>query len=133
MLPRAMLKRFNQSNYLFTMFLLLLFGDTRSWAEYLKNMFRWYPFYKQRMLFYSLRRIFFKTFFTLKRNSNILGMYFSLKGKVAISGGQRKKVLRVHTGKFTCAEFNIKYRYKFCQIWAKSGAIGLKTITTYSK
>jgi hypothetical protein len=129
-LPIGFRRFFNKSKYIFTIMLLAVYLDVSIWSSYLNRIFfRTKPF-RQRRLFNSLRALLPRTAVTCGLYSSIRGMYMSFKGKVASRGGLRKRVLRIGYGWYSSANFGLQYRYRFKQIWSKSGAIGLKTIIT---
>jgi len=121
---------FNKNNYIFTILLLTIFLDTNIWTSYLNKIFYRTPFYRQRRLFYLLRKLIKPTVRTCASHSNILGIYFSFRGKIATKAGLRKKVLRSSAGKYSSSNFGLQHKYRFKQVWSQSGAIGLKTIIT---
>ena len=58
-------------------------------------------------------------------------MFFQLKGKVNSKGGLRKRLFRTFHGRFGSSTLRTVFQYKFKQVWSKTGAIGLKTITMH--
>lgn len=125
-------KKFKTGRFAITFFLLILLMDTSILSDYLNSIFFRTPFYFQRRLFYNIRKIWPRVFRICSNYSQITGIYFSLKGKIASRGGQRKKVLRAYSGLHNNSNFGLQYKYKFKQVWAKSGAIGLKTVVIAS-
>jgi hypothetical protein len=129
-LPLRIRRFFRKAKYAFTMMLLVSYHDVGVWSSYLNKLFYRTKFFRQRRLFYTLRYLLPRTAQICGDYSSILGMYMSFKGKIASRGGQRSKILRTSNGWYSSANFGIQYKYRFKQIWSKSGAIGLKTIIT---
>ena len=123
-------RNFNQNNFVFTMFLLVVFMDVSILTSYINKLFYRTPFFKQRRLFYLIRKLIKPTSKICSTHSNLMGMYIGFRGKIATKAGLRKKILTAKSGVYSSANFGIQHKYKFKQIWSHSGAIGLKTIIT---
>ena len=115
-LPRRTWLRFKKGRFVFTFMLLMLFMDVFILSEYFNKLFYRTKVYFQRRLFYNFRKLLPGVFSVCKQYSLIKGIYLSFKGKIATTGGNRKKVLRMYSGIYNTSNFGIQHKYKFKQI-----------------
>lgn len=112
-------------------FRLLVFKEINLWTDHLHQWYQKHPYKAHKRIFYTLRRVLRGTFRVSRYNMRFLGMYFQLKGKVHSKGGMRKRLFRTFHGRFGSSTLKTVFQYKFKQVWCRTGAIGLKTITVH--
>jgi hypothetical protein len=78
-------------------------------------------------MFYAIRKFMRRAYRGAHRFFHIGGFSLKFKGKIAVRGGLRKRTLWVKCGRYSNANFNVDYHYKFKRLWTKGGAVGLKT------
>lgn len=131
-IPRRMRRFIKRTNFVLTIFYLITFKEIHVWANFLQNLFYRYTYKKHRVVFYTVRRLLKLIGQNVFQYVTLSGIYFQLKGKVTGKGGTRKKTLRHSSGLFSASTHSHVFKYKFKQVWSKSGATGLKTIIVHS-
>lgn len=131
-IPRRMRRFIKRTNFILTIFYLITFKEIHVWANFLQNLFYRYTYKKHRVVFYTVRRLLKLIGQNVFRYVTLDGIYFQLKGKITGKGGTRKKTLRHSSGLFSASTHSHVFKYKFKQVWSKSGATGLKTIIVHS-
>jgi hypothetical protein len=130
-LPRQMQRNVNITAFSIAIFRLLVFKEINEWAEHIKHWYQKHNYKKHKRIFYTLRRILSGIYKAALYNARFIGLFFQLKGKVNSKGGLRKRLFRAFHGRFGSSTLKTIFQYKFKQVWCKSGAIGLKTITMH--
>lgn len=97
------------------------------------NFFLKWFCYRIELLFFKLHKnvpylinIIFKNFYTrLFPQTNIKGMFFSLRGKISVTGDAKKRHVYVKYGKHSSTSKSLKISLAKSQIKTKTGVMGV--------
>lgn len=126
------LRNLNKSHLMIAVSYLFMYLDVNTFTDYINNIFSRKPYYRQKKIFYVMRRVLRYVGRKARNTLPIIGIYTQFKGKLTAKGGLRKRIFRVKSGKYSSANFSYIFKYRFKQLWSKTGATGLKLILLYN-